>query len=105
MIREGEDKGVVGLLTAGYVRSQYNFATHIYTDGSNNPVTGHVSAAFSIPDIQFTQKKRQTNNLSVFTSEFIASHLYRLYLSPTNTGLRKHPQQARPSIQNLTGTS
>lgn len=75
MIREGEDKGVVGLLTAGYVRSQYNFATHIYTDGSNNPVTGHVSAAFSIPDIQFTQKKRQTNNLSVFTSKLMACNL------------------------------
>ncbi|MEW8088496.1 MAG: reverse transcriptase domain-containing protein, partial [Candidatus Thiodiazotropha endolucinida] len=57
---------------AEHIQKHYRGALQIYTDGSKDPENNKTGCAFVIPSINFGQKFKLNNNLTVYTSELLA---------------------------------
>ncbi len=53
------------------IDQNYKHRLQIFTDGSKDPESGKVSAAFSVPSLKVNRKFRITDNVSIFTAELI----------------------------------
>ena len=54
------------------INTRWSNYLHIYTDGSKDPVSGKVAAAFYVPYFKYKECKRMQNDSSVYRSELAA---------------------------------
>ncbi len=82
----------------------YKHSLQIFTDGSKDPNSGKVSAAFSVPSLKVKSKFRITDNTSIFTAELIGilrAMSWILEIKPMNTVIFTDSLSSLKAIQNF----
>ena len=63
---------IINTITLSHIDEHYSDHTCIYTDGSKDPISGTVASAYVIPSLMIQYSERLSNNLSIYTAEFLA---------------------------------
>lgn len=69
---KNENPNLIQAVSASFIDSKFAEHLQIYTDGSKEPNSGKVSAAYVIPSLKISNTQRLSNNLSIYTAELTA---------------------------------
>ena len=102
-----QDEGNYGVIASSYIEKNYGFL-QIFTDGSKDPKTGRVSAAFVIAEFGVKQARRVPVDLSAFASEYMAIIMALQWveeITPLRTVICSDSQAALMSLKTFNSDS